>query len=67
VGSASFILISFPFSFAFFFLFFFFGISVTQDDLIMETQTCRELLMFSANLRLPKNTPHAVKVAKVGP
>ena len=26
---------------------------VTQDDLVMETQTCEELLAFSARLRLP--------------
>lgn len=34
---------------------------VTQDDLVMETQTCEELLAFSARLRLPAATKPAAR------
>lgn len=40
-------------------------LAVTQNDLMMETQTCRELLLFTAHLRLPKETSNTHKKAKV--
>ncbi|KAI8586885.1 hypothetical protein BDZ88DRAFT_267648 [Geranomyces variabilis] len=38
---------------------------VDQDDILMETLTVRETLMFSAKMRLPESMAHAAKQARV--